>query len=574
VAEQFFCIYFTVEWIVRFMAFRRKRDCLRDGWMIFDTGMVTIMVVETWIMALVLLLASNGNPDSGMGDASLVRLLRLLRLSRMARMARLLQSIPELLILIKGMVAAIRSVLFTLLLLMIVLYVFGIAFVSMLADAPSRDIGFHTVPEAMHTLLLRGTLMDGIGEVVYELGADSIAYVVVFYIFVLVSALTVMNMLIGVLCEVISAVAVAEREEITVAHVCRKLRETLDGTGLDVNGDGLISRAEFSKILENGAAARTLKEVGIDVLNLVDLQAFIFEGEDEDGIVCEKQLTFPDFLELVLQLRGSNMASVKDIVDLRKFVGIRCKEVETRIEKMVKKSFKTSEDSRATYMSSVTCAQGEPPCFVDYSTLEKTLESYIIGDDAGFIGKEESEKLLENEAARHALEGMGIDLLELGSLQDSMFHFSDPDGFMCEQKLRVSEFLDQLLPLCNPKGLVANDSNNNSDSLDLDKILDSKFQDLEVRITQIVQQAWANNNNKNWANVMTKDSAAVPLTIETSSVADLEAQFGQRLRRITSESLLQWVFFGIFIYLYIYIYICLLLVLWVFVIVLFFLILF
>ena len=45
------------------------------------------------------------------------RLVRLLRLTRMARMARLLRAMPELLVLIKGMVVAMRSVFFTLCLL-------------------------------------------------------------------------------------------------------------------------------------------------------------------------------------------------------------------------------------------------------------------------------------------------------------------------------------------------------------------------------------------------------------------------------------------------------------------------
>mmetsp|Transcript_1006 Transcript_1006/g.3600 ORF Transcript_1006/g.3600 Transcript_1006/m.3600 type:complete len:90 (-) Transcript_1006:153-422(-) len=39
---------------------------------------------------------------------------------------------------------------------------------------------------------------------------------------------------------------------------------------------------------------------------------FIFKGVEE--------LTFPDFMEVVLQLRGSNGATVRDVVDLRKWV--------------------------------------------------------------------------------------------------------------------------------------------------------------------------------------------------------------------------------------------------------------
>jgi len=315
------------------MSFRRKRDGLRDAWFVFDSIMVFMMVTETWVMTVFLIALSPQVADGGvgMGNGGLLRILRLLRLSRMARMARLLRAMPELLILIKGMMAAVRSVVFTLLLLLIVLYVFGIAFVQLLTGLDKYNTGFRTVPEAMHTLLLKGTLMDEIGLVVRQLSAAHVVFVAIFYLFVLISALTVMNMLIGVLCEVVNAVAAAEREELTVTYVRSKLQETLRQGGLDTDGDGMISKEEFAQILDNAHAARTLADVGVDVFNLVDLQDFIFEDDDEHGEKCEKQLTFGEFMEVVLQLRGSNQATVKDIVDLRKFFGSKTKELETRL---------------------------------------------------------------------------------------------------------------------------------------------------------------------------------------------------------------------------------------------------
>jgi len=105
-----------------------------------------------------------------------------------------------------------------------------------------------------------------------------------------------------------------------VNYVKSKLQECFQHGGLDTDCDGMISKDEFAKILDNPLAARSLTEVGVDVFGLVDLQDFIFEAEDENGESKEKQLSFCDFMEVVLQLRGSNNATVKDIVDLRKFV--------------------------------------------------------------------------------------------------------------------------------------------------------------------------------------------------------------------------------------------------------------
>jgi len=327
IAEHGFCVYFSFEWFVRFMSFRRKRDGLKDGWFVFDSSLVFMMVLETWVMTAVMVV-SHGVGGAGMGDASILRTARLLRLSRMCRMARLFRAMPELLILIKGMMAAMRSVFFTLCLLVIVLYVFGIALTQLVGVSVLNADGkpyFGTVPGSMYTLLLDGTLMDGVGPCVKALGNESYLFAFVFYVFVLLGGVTVMNMLIGVLCEVVQGVAVTEREILTVASVKATIQKVMRESGLDKDSDGKISREEFSQLLGFPEACNALSDVGVDVLSLVDNLDFIFpEEEDEDGVIQVRELSFGDFMELVLMLRGCNHATVKDIVDLRKFVRTMC----------------------------------------------------------------------------------------------------------------------------------------------------------------------------------------------------------------------------------------------------------
>jgi len=95
-----------------------------------------MMVMETWVLTIVMAFAATGQ-GGGLGGASILRLFRLLRLSRMARMLR---SMPELLIMIKGIVAATRAVMFTLLLLLGIMYVFGIAFSSVKRQSWENNI--------------------------------------------------------------------------------------------------------------------------------------------------------------------------------------------------------------------------------------------------------------------------------------------------------------------------------------------------------------------------------------------------------------------------------------------------
>jgi len=315
VGEHFFCLYFTLEWFIRFRSFRVKKNCMRDAWFVFDSVLVFMMVLETWIMTMVMLVF-GGAGGGGLGNASLLRMARLMRLSRMARMARLLRSMPELMILIKGMVAAMRSVLFTLCLLLVLLYVFGIAFRQLSEDTSIGDTYFDSVPSSMYTLLVDGIFMDSLGVVVRDIGEDSIPCAVLFWLFVLVSTLTVMNMLIGVLCEVVSAVAATEKEALTVTFVNNRMKEIVNS--IDKNQNHRISKDEFVEIINDPKARNVLEEVGVDAVGLVDSASSIFKDYERDEKT--KELSFPDFMEAVLQMRGTNSARVKDIVDLRRLV--------------------------------------------------------------------------------------------------------------------------------------------------------------------------------------------------------------------------------------------------------------
>ena len=134
---------------------------------------------------------------------------------------------------------------------------------------------------------------------------------VLFIFFVLVATLTVMNMLVGILVEVISVIASVEKEQLLVSKVQRKLEEVMDLVGQSRDTD--LTRRDFLELIRQPEAARVLQEVGVDVLGLFDLVQVIFPE-------AEKKLTFPALMEVVLSLRGNNTATVKDLVDLRKCV--------------------------------------------------------------------------------------------------------------------------------------------------------------------------------------------------------------------------------------------------------------
>merc|ERR1712187_753703 len=150
--------------------------------------------------------------------------------SRMARMAKLLRSTPELLILIKGIGVALRSVFFTLILVLLLLYVFAIYF-RMMTEGDIQEAHFSKITFSMHTLLMYGTFLDSLGEVSFafaESAKESFGdYInlILWYVFILLSSLMPLNMLIGILCEVITAVAETERESIEVEYTNDKFAQ-------------------------------------------------------------------------------------------------------------------------------------------------------------------------------------------------------------------------------------------------------------------------------------------------------------------------------------------------------------
>eukprot|EP00397_Hematodinium_sp_SG-2012_P033561 GEMP01035876.1.p1 GENE.GEMP01035876.1~~GEMP01035876.1.p1 ORF type:complete len:516 (+),score=84.79 GEMP01035876.1:146-1693(+) len=313
VAENFFCFYFTYEILTRFLAFKRKRNCLRDSWFVFDFFLCSSMAIETWVFPI--MISSNAG---NLGSLSILRLLRLLRLTRMARLMR---QVPELLTLVKGMGAASRSVFSTLALLVIILYVFGVMFAGQYHNELSNDgcdecvEMWGSVPTSMFTLFVAGTLLDDITYTCNMIRMGPLpGMLVVFYVYVLLSSFTVLNMLIGVVCEVISTTAKAENEQAMVAQVNQLLTDVFNDVDLD--GSGLISKKEFDMMTEQEDVILALTLLDVQPKHLMALSDTLFEPDEEDAE--DKELNFQEFLEMIILLRPQNNASVLDVAQLRK----------------------------------------------------------------------------------------------------------------------------------------------------------------------------------------------------------------------------------------------------------------
>eukprot|EP00927_Polykrikos_kofoidii_P037576 TRINITY_DN3174_c0_g2_i7.p1 TRINITY_DN3174_c0_g2~~TRINITY_DN3174_c0_g2_i7.p1 ORF type:complete len:828 (+),score=174.25 TRINITY_DN3174_c0_g2_i7:47-2485(+) len=365
IVENAFCAYFTWEWLIRFFAFQKKTNALRDRWMVFDSILVMMMVLETWVLSVIFTFASGGS-SSGFGNTSVLKLMRLVRLTRMARMIRLLRAFPELVILLKGIMVAARSVGFTLVLLTVIIYFYAVIFRQLTeraaADDPDvliKSMYFGTVDQAMGSLLLDAILPD-VSQIVRDCYDQDWVFSFVMLTFILMASMTVMNMLIGVLCEVVSVVSAVENEALTVNYVKFKLLSMFSLFQADPE---MISKEEFEDLLLHPSCARCFQEIGLDVVGLVDFSDYIFR----DG----HALSFCDLMEVVLQLRGTNNSTVKDLVDLRRYMAKELASIRTATSKISKQMAKVLEHEGTSKLAGI----GSALCFPTSNVLvQGTIE--------------------------------------------------------------------------------------------------------------------------------------------------------------------------------------------------------
>jgi len=190
---------------------------------------------------------------------------------------------------------------------------------------------------SMYTLFVGGTLLDDVTGVLRDLQDGHPAMQWVMLVFVLISSFTVLNMLIGVLCEVVSATAANEEEKALVSEVRTRLLKVYGE--IDTSGDGTLSKEEFMEMGNNQEVVESLELMGVETKHLFALSDSLFE-RDEDDIAAElaklqaespegkrysvsdvqtsKELEFDEFLDLLVRLRPEKDANVLDVAEYRK----------------------------------------------------------------------------------------------------------------------------------------------------------------------------------------------------------------------------------------------------------------
>eukprot|EP00928_Gymnodinium_smaydae_P085307 TRINITY_DN6868_c0_g2_i1.p1 TRINITY_DN6868_c0_g2~~TRINITY_DN6868_c0_g2_i1.p1 ORF type:complete len:562 (-),score=99.81 TRINITY_DN6868_c0_g2_i1:552-2237(-) len=308
ISENIFCTYFFVEWFVRFCAFERKWYCLKDNWFKFDSALVFLMVCETWLMPLITIL--SGSQDTQLPTAPL----RLLRLMRLSRMVRLLRMFPELVTLIKGLATAARAVGSSLFMVTIILYVFSITLNLTLKDE-DWNAGFKTIPDTMWTLMINGALVDDVMDVLGALRdtENFKAYIAIciFLVFIMLVVFTILNMLIGIMVEVVGAVAASENDASAVRLMKDRLLSEL--RKYDSTQTEALNKADFELFMADPQTHRTFQQLDVDQLYVTEMTGMLYEHDKDE-------LSFEYILDLMLTSRGDTPLTVTHMARCHAFV--------------------------------------------------------------------------------------------------------------------------------------------------------------------------------------------------------------------------------------------------------------
>ncbi|CAK9020491.1 unnamed protein product [Durusdinium trenchii] len=308
---------FVIELMLSFIAFGIRRFfCGADRiWNLFDFCIITLSVLETatelWARATV----NVGDSQVSTSQLRFFRSVRLARALRGVRMVRLLRYVGALRTLVLSIASSMASLLWTLVLLVLICYTFGIMFTQMVSDYCRYELGFSTMQsctpvvgvywssleESMLTLFM--TISGGInwGETFRPLIGVGWFAMVCHIIFITIAVLAVVNVVTGVFCTTAMESAAADKEIATMKQLQKKnaqLQDLRDAFAEIVDSESnTVNIEDFSKAMSSARFRHFLESMSISTTDIDIL--FTIIDTDQSGLI-----DLEEFVQGCLQLHG------------------------------------------------------------------------------------------------------------------------------------------------------------------------------------------------------------------------------------------------------------------------------
>lgn len=310
-----FCALFTFELVLRVSGTSDFWTGPNRGWHYVDVLVVVASIVEVFVSAAG---SSQDDQEKRVNQLRLVRIFRTIRVFRVVRAMRLIRSFR---LLLHSLLNTGKSLLWTMVLLLSILYVFAIVFTEavseyVIAKSPSRgssltldarlnrlELFWGDVPKSIFTLykaIAGGISWHECAAPLQEIQLHMV-WIPLFVGFIALIQLAVLNVVTGVFCQTAIESAVAEKEfvleqEKANADQHEKELRTLFGC-LDTDSSGAVTIHEFEDGLGNEGVKGYFASFGISVDDAWNLFKLI--DRDGSGLVA-----LDEFVDGCMKLKG------------------------------------------------------------------------------------------------------------------------------------------------------------------------------------------------------------------------------------------------------------------------------
>jgi hypothetical protein len=177
-------------------------------------------------------------------------------------------------------------------------------------DVPGHSVQelFGSMGKSMFSLFVMGTILDDVTYCTDAIRADGKTHMLcAFLIYILINSFTMMNMLVGILVEVVGNTADSEKKRVLEETVCENIKSIYEQMDKDKNG--LISRAEFNEMRKHDKVKRSLADLDIAEREFRQFASLLFQ-RDEMGKT--PAINFQKLLNVLLMLRPGTPMSALD----------------------------------------------------------------------------------------------------------------------------------------------------------------------------------------------------------------------------------------------------------------------
>jgi len=311
IVDTVFCVLFTLELLLR-LTVTRLSFFYGSGWKwnIFDLGLVSTQLLDE-----ILSYASQGQ-ESAMGgyNFSFMRVLRILRLIRIMRIIRILRLIGELRAIVSSIMGSLKSLMWTVALLFLLVYVFGVYFTQLILDhrlelrseilaqglsadekSPNSEALEHLFGSLGASVLsLYQAITGGIDWA--DISAPLIDQISIFVgmimaFYVAFGVLALLNVVTGVFVESALKSAKDDRDEYMMNHVRDLFKQA------DPDGTQVMDLEAFQAQLDHEPMQEFFKAIDVDISEAESV--FRLLDSDDSG-----EIEMEEFLNGCLHLRG------------------------------------------------------------------------------------------------------------------------------------------------------------------------------------------------------------------------------------------------------------------------------